>query len=58
MSGWYPLEKNFRVEESCEGITDPFVNCNALDYKLVIQTTSGNLRIKLKSADILPAAKE
>ena len=44
-SPFYPFVNKFQIQESCEGVTDPEVNCNALDYKIEITATSGTLKL-------------
>ena len=46
----------FQVAESCEGVTDPTENCNALDYKIDITATSGTLKLSLNAEDTLAEA--
>ena len=52
-SEWYPLTKKLELVESCDGIENAAENCNALEYRVQIQATSGNLRIKLREEDTL-----
>lgn len=46
-SEWFPFVEKLQVAETCEGIADPDDTCNALDYKIEIQATSGSLRLAL-----------
>lgn len=40
-SEWFPLVKHLKLVESCDGIPDPLENCNALEYSVTIDATSG-----------------
>ena len=45
--------QKLQIAENCDGVQNPDQNCNALDYKIEIEATTGNLRIQLKAEDTL-----
>lgn len=57
---WYKLTSAFQIKENCDSVPNPQENCNALDYTLKIQGTSGSLRVNVSpekvSAEAYPQA--